>query len=251
MAGRSLRDRIYTRPVARSMTSPAAILATGGGLAAGITLGLALPAIVALGVGGWSIPVALAVQRTGRRPGQRAERIDPFALAEPWRLHVVAALKSQVSAHELVKGTSPGPLRDSLQEIAGRVDLAVDESWQIAKRGDLLAGKRNAVDRRAIDRDIRDLEQRLEAEPDERRLVEALEAQQAQRAAAERMDDVIRDTDTQLTVMDAKIGEIVVRATELSAHSGGAPLGGLSGDVDSLVGEMEALRLALEEAHGL
>lgn len=233
------------------MTSPAAILASGGGLAAGIALGLGLPAIAGLGVAGWGVPVGLAIHRAGRRPQQRSERVDPFELAEPWRLHVVAALKSQVSAHELVKGTSPGPLRDSLQEIASRVDMAVQESWEIAKRGDLLAKKRKAVDHQSIDRDMRDLVQRLEGEPDEPRLLEALEAQRAQRAAAERMDDVIRDTDTQLRLLDARIGEIVVRATELSTHSRGAPLGRLSGDVDSLVGEMEALRLALEETHGL
>jgi hypothetical protein len=65
------------------------------------------------------------------------------------------------------------------------------------------------------------------------------------------MDEVIDDTDTQLRWLDAQIGEVVVRAVELSTHTGDVSLGDLSSDVDSLVGEMEALRLALDETRGM
>ena len=49
--------------------------------------------------------------------------------------------------------------------------------------------------------------------------------------------------------LDARLDEAVARAVELSLGAGdAAAAGGLEGDVDRLVEEMEALRLALDDA---
>lgn len=230
--------------------SPSAFLAAGGGVAAGLIFGLPVPAIVVLGALGWSARVAPAVLRTGQR--RRSERIDPFGLQEPWRLHIQAALANRAKVRERADSTPSGPLRDRLHEIAERVDLAVDEAWQIAKRGQTLSRARRAIETEPIDQQMRSLEKSLAETPDEPRLAEALEARRAQRAAADRMDEIIDDTDTQLRLLDARMGEVVVRAAELSAHIGGAAvIATLSSDVDGLLTEMEALRRALDETHGI
>jgi len=49
-----------------------------------------------------------------------------------------------------------------------------------------------------------------------------------------------------LRLLDARLDEAVARAVELSLGTGDARA--LQGDVDQLVEEMEALRLALEDA---
>ena len=73
-------------------------------------------------------------------------------------------------------------------------------------------------------------------------------ALRAQLASAERMDQTIAETRDSLRLLDARLGEAVARAVELSVEAGDiAELSGLGDDVDNLVGEMEALRQGLEE----
>ena len=57
-----------------------------------------------------------------------------------------------------------------------------------------------------------------------------------------------RDAGTRLRVLNAQMDEAVARAVELSVTAAdGSDLSPLSADVESLVGELESLRLALEE----
>jgi hypothetical protein len=52
-----------------------------------------------------------------------------------------------------------------------------------------------------------------------------------------------------LRLLDARLDEAVARAVELSLGAGDvSAAGGLQGDVDQLVEEMEALRVALDDA---
>jgi hypothetical protein len=62
---------------------------------------------------------------------------------------------------------------------------------------------------------------------------------------------VVEDARSQLRLLDARMGEAVVRALELSAQASvDASVSSLSTDVDGMVTDMEALRQALEETHG-
>ena len=129
MAGTSLRDRFFTRQVARAITSPLGILLGGAVAAATIVAGVPLAAALPLGVAAWAGKVALSI------PRDRRERIDPFTLQEPWRRYVQEALQARNRIDEAVGRTRPGPLRDHLAEIAARMHTGVDECWLIAKRG--------------------------------------------------------------------------------------------------------------------
>ena len=76
MAGTSLRDRFFTRQVARAITSPVGILLGGGVAAATIVAGVPLLAALPLGLAAWAGKVVLSIPR-GRRGegGQRAFRL--------------------------------------------------------------------------------------------------------------------------------------------------------------------------------
>jgi ABC-type phosphate transport system auxiliary subunit len=66
------------------------------------------------------------------------------------------------------------------------------------------------------------------------------------------MDEVIDDTLSQLRLLDARLGEAVVRMLELSAQAEVAlAVPQLSSEVDDLVTDLEALRQAVEETHAV
>ncbi len=251
MAGTSLRDRFFTRQVARAITSPVGILLGGGVAAATIVAGVPLLAALPLGVAVWAGKVALAIPR-----GRRDERIDPFALKEPWRRYVQEALQARNRFDEAVGRTRPGPLRDHLVDIAERMHTGVEECWLIAKRGQALVDARRGIDLADVDRQLAEVtdaqgdgsDATTPPDPSLARVVQSLEAQ---RATAVRLDRVIGQAHGELRMLDARLDEAVARTLELSAHAAAdATVEGLGTDVDALVSEMESLRQALEETSG-
>ncbi|HKA84335.1 MAG TPA: hypothetical protein VKD21_10760 [Acidimicrobiales bacterium] len=255
MAGTSLRDRFFTRQVARAITSPFGILLGGAVAAATIVAGVPLAAALPLGVAAWAGKVALSI------PRDRRERIDPFTLQEPWRRYVQEALQARNRIDEAVGRTRPGPLRDHLAEIAARMHTGVEECWLIAKRGQTLVEARRGIDVADVDRQLAEIADAPGAgaqaagtgpdaasAPDDPALAKVAESLEAQRATAERLDRVIGQAHSELRMLDARLDEAVARTLELSAHAAAdASVEGLGTDVDALVTEMEALRQALEE----
>lgn len=258
-----LRDRFFTAPVARAILSPLGILAAGAGTTVGILANLPVAAAVALGVAAWGGRVAMAVPRASGRP-----RIDPFTLNDPWRRFVQKALQARARFDEAVGNARSGPLRDRLGEIGERVDAAVRECWQIANRGQELADARRQIDAGDAEGKLAELEavtgtadpgaRANPASPAAASPAAASAAAEstaaallAQLATASRLDVTISETRARLQLLDARLNEAAARSIELSVRAGGlAALAGLGADVDSLVGDMEALRQGLEEVGG-
>jgi hypothetical protein len=241
----SFRDRFFSPKVARAVTSPSAIVATGAAAAVGV---LAFgPFGVLAGLLGYAARVAIAIPRGGR-----SERIDPFGVKEPWRKFVSDAVQTRRRFDEAIRGMAKGPLRDRLVEIGGRLDTAVEEVWHIAKRGQIIADARRRLN---PDQTRWEMSQVVPPggwiEPGST-AEQTMKSLRAQLETAERMDSVIAATVDRLRLLDARLDETVTRAVELSVDSpSSADVGGVSGlgaDVDGLVTEMEALRQALDEA---
>jgi hypothetical protein len=247
MAGLSLRDRFFTPPVARAITSPLGILALGAGASIGILLGGGLAGAVVLGLVGWGGRVAAAIPRA---PADA--RIDPFTLADPWRRYVTDALQARTRFAEAVGSAREGPMRDRLVEIQSRVDTGVEEVWRIARRGHDLVDARRRVDPEAIRRDIAATEAHAEQPwATDSTTQRTLESLRAQLGTVERLERVIGDADSQLRLLNARLDEAAARTIELSVQAHDVTeLGGLGDDVDQMVDEMEALRLAIEETGG-
>lgn len=244
MARLRLRDRFFTPPVARAITSPSGILLAGAGAAVGIVAGLPVAAAAALGAAAWAARVAFAVPRN---PSER--HIDPFTLQDPWRRFVSDALSCRRQFDDAVRQAEPGPLRDRLAEIADRVATGVNESWRIAVAGQAMADARARIDVAGIQRELAELGiPPGTTPPPGSTLAGTYDALRAQLETAQRMDAVIVDTRDRLRLLDARLDEAVTRAIELSVRAQRAEdLGSLSQDVDALVGEMESLRQALDE----
>ena len=243
----SLRDRFFTPPVARALTSPSGILALGAGAGVGILTGGGPIAAVVGALLFYGVRIGLAI------PGRATEeRIDPFTLGEPWRHYVQDALQAQRRFDDAVHRARRGPLHERLQQIQERVDTGVREVWRIARRGHDLVDARKRVDPDSIRREIAATQANADQPwADRAALDRTMEALQAQLATVERLERVIADADSRLRLLNARLDEAAARTIELSVRAHHADeLGGLGRDVDDMVDEMEALRQAIEETGG-
>jgi hypothetical protein len=239
------RDRLLTPAGARAVTSPGAILAAGLVAAGGIAAGIALPVAGVLGVAAY---VGAAIAQLPKGP-QRPE-IRPQTLRQPWRGFVEEALDARNRFDRAVASARPGPLRSRLGEIADRVAQGIDESWRIAQHGQALEDALKQLEPLSeVEKRLQTVEAELAGErPADDRLRRTADALQSQMASTRRIAEVARETRDRLRLLDARLDESVARAVELSLRAGDvAEIGGLDDDVESIVTEMETLRVALEE----
>lgn len=244
----SFRDRFFTPPVARAMMSPSGILLAGAGASVAVLAGLGPIGAVALGAVAWAGRVGYSVPR---KAGD--DRIDPFTLNEPWRRFVQSSVQAQTRFDQAVHNAERGPLRDRLGEIAGRVDDAVRESWRIARQGQVLADAGSQIDMAGVQRQLAEVQGNAGASwaagSSLERTAAALEAQLA---SGTRLATVTAEAQDRLRLLNARLDEMVARAIELSVDANKVDdLGGLGSDVDTLVDELEALRLAMDETDSL
>jgi uncharacterized coiled-coil protein SlyX len=241
MARPSFRDRFFTPRVAEAIMSPLGILLAGVGAAAGILVGLPVVAAAGIGVAAWGGRVIAAVPRQAP-----SARVAPSSLSEPWRSYGVQAEEAKRRFDNVVDSVAPGPLRERLELLSGRLDQGVDESWRIARRGHQIGAAIDKIDTVSAQAELADLRYRLgEAAPSpaQEQTIEALEAQLA---SAQRLTALAERSRDRLRLLDARFDELLARTVEVSVSGGDADV--LGEDVDGLVRELETLRIAMEEA---
>jgi hypothetical protein len=241
----SLRDRFLTPKVARAITSPSAIIATGGGAALAILVGLGPIGAVLAGAAFFAGRVALAIPRAKAGPAT----VDPFTVGEPWRRLVQDALSAERQFDEAARRTQAGPLQDRLDTIGQRVDAAVMECWEVAKAGHSVSQARKRIDVVTAQRELDEVKDRGYLSDTISGTVDALEAQLA---TAQRMDAAITESHDRLRLLNARLDEAVTRSIELSTSSttGDPQLAEVGDDLTAIVDEMEAYRQALDAVSG-
>ena len=245
-------DRNRPRAMADAITSPSAVLLAGVGASAAILAGVPVLAAAAVGAAAWAARVAIALPRK-----KREEPIDPRGLRDPWRGLVRSAQGAHDRFERAVRTTQPGPVRDRLADVAGRVAVGVRECWGIAKRGNALDEALAELDLAAIQAELDGVRAELKSgalgrgaeRPD---LQETAAALQAQLDSGTRLRSVAQGALDRLRRLDAQLDEAVARAIELSLNaSDSCAVRPLGNDVDTVVGELESLRLGLEESSQL
>jgi DNA-binding FrmR family transcriptional regulator len=181
--------------------------------------------------------------------GPKRERIDAFRVGEPWRQLVQDAQRAQANFDGTVRGTRPGPLRESLALVGERLAEGVRECWRIAQQGDSLVDALNRLNVPNIEREL----QQVQAEKADRGGSPSLDATEqavrSQLASAERLSRVANDARDRLRLLNAQLDEAVAQATEVSVKPT-ADVSPLTDQVEGIVGQLEALRQGLEEAGG-
>jgi hypothetical protein len=241
MARPSFRDRFFTPRVAEAIMSPLGILLAGVGAAAGILVGLPVVAAAGIGVAAWGGRVIAAVPRAAP-----SARVAPSSLSEPWRSYGVQAVEAKKRFDNVVDSVAPGPLRERLELLSGRLDQGVDESWRIARRGHQIGAAIAKIDTVSAQAELADLRYRLgEAAPSPAQ-AQTIEALEAQLASADRLTALAERARDRLRLLDARFDELLARTVEVSVSGGDTDM--LGEDVDGLVRELETLRMAMEEA---
>ena len=234
----NLRDRFFTPRTAKAILSWRILLGLGVAVALAFTP-VGVPAAIGIGVLVYVGAVATAMPR-----GSRSPQIDPFTLSEPWRQMVQGAQRAGRRLHETVRGTPAGPLRERLDGIVGKLDLALAESWEIARRGDEIDNAVGRLDPTALRSKLATLRAKTEAGSSDD-LTAAIASVESQLGSADRLKELSAQTAGRLRLTQTRLDELVARAAEVSIGAGDTDA--YANDVDDLVIEIEAMRLAVED----
>ena len=130
--------------------------------------------------------------------------------------------------------------------MGARLGDGIDESWKIAKHGHDISQALRVLGTTDAERELAEVRSRLSSTdvPTEAE-TSLLEALQSQVDAANRLRATEQSAHDRLRVLDARFDELVARAIEVSIGAGDTEL--LGNDVDGLVTELEALRMAIDE----
>ena len=232
------RDRFFTAKTARAILSWR-ILA---GIASTVVLGvLGVNLVVALlaGVAVYTGLVLLGMPRQRTRPP-----LDPFTVGEPWRQFVHATQRSGTRLRETIGGVGAGPLHDKLATIGEKLDQALADTWEIARRGDEIDDTIRRLDPPALRSRLDTMRSRNAGEP-AGELEAAITSLEGQLATAERLRQLSERAQGRLRLTQVRVDELVARASEIAVGAGDTDE--YAHDVDDLLVELESLRLAVEE----
>ena len=240
LAGVPLPVPVSPATVARTSASPVALGVGGAGALIALLVGSGLGGVVLTAVLAWLVATGVVLAMRRSRPP--SARIDPFAISEPWRHFVKESLTARNRFDEARRTTRPGPLRDRLDALRRPIDSGVEECWRVAQQAQVVSDARKRLDAPALRRRLATLET-AGNEP-------AAASVRAQLGSAARLDGVIADTTQRLEVLEARLTEAVARSIEVAALAGrDDELAGVGSDVEQVVDELEALRLALAETN--
>jgi hypothetical protein len=150
-----------------------------------------------------------------RRRRKKRERIDPFTLTDPWRSFVQDAQQAENRFARIVETVAEGPLRERLGDISQRVHEGLLACWRIAQSGHHL-----------------------------HKMV--LQVADTDSESVTRMRTRERETRDKLAALTHNLDEAVARAAELATGQY-AGIDAIADDVETVVGDLEALRQALAE----
>jgi hypothetical protein len=203
------------------------------------------PPPVAFRADGWSATHSMSRRRRSSAP--RRSRIDPFTLTEPWRRLVQDSLAAEIQFHAAVRRARSGPLRDRLADLGDRLGDGVVECWQVGQAGHALSRARSGIDLLTLRRELAELGGTAD-------IVSATAVSiQARIEAAERIDATIAQTRAHLRLLNARLGEAVIRAVEVSVSTTTATdeLSSIGADLAAVTQQVEALRAGLESVDRL
>lgn len=237
------RDRFFTPRTAKAILSWRLLLgaAVGAGLGLLIGGGAGIVAAVIAGLAVYGGAVLVAMPRPAALP-----RIDPFTLGEPWRQFVQQGQRAGRKLRDAVGSASDGPLKQRLQAIATDLERGLGEAYKVAQRGDQIDAAVTRLDPVALTSRLTTLDKQAGPAPTPDQQA-AIDSVRKQLESSDRLRAQSRQTADQLRLATTRLDELVARASEVAV--GTAEPDTYARDVDSLVEQLEALHLAVEETN--
>lgn len=237
----SFRDRFFTKQTAGVLVSWRLVALVLVVALLHFGFGIAWVLAITVGVSIYVLSALVGMPRSDARP-----KIDAFAVGEPWRQFVKGAQRSASRLSETVAATREGPLRDRMDAVATKLDHGLDETFRIAQRGDEIDAAVQRLDPTALRSKLATLEIQRSTSPSQQ-IDAAVTSVEAQLESTARLKEQSTKTANTLRLTQTRLDELVARAAEVSVGSGDTDA--YEHDVDDLVVELEALRLAVEETN--
>lgn len=233
---------LFTPATAKAIMAPWRIgLAVVAGVAAAV-LGAPWWLAIITAASFFLITMPLSIPRAERVP-----RIDAFALSEPWRRYVSSAQKAQTRYLQTVRSAPEGPLRTRLEEIGRKLDDGLQECWTIARDGDRIDATLTRLRPTELRANLERLRTQQTTAPSDATAATIASLEQ-QLATAERLRARSTEASDRLRLAQTQLDQLVASAAEVAAGIGDGDL--LESGIESVVTELEALRLAVEETNG-
>lgn len=237
----SFRDRVFTKQTAHVLLSWRLIALALSAALLRFGFGASWVLAILISVAMYLLSVLIGMPRPADRP-----KIDAFAVGEPWRQFVKGAQRSASRLNDTIAATREGPLRDRMDAVATKLDHGLDETFRIAQRGDEIDAAVQRLDPTALRSKLATLEQQRSTSPGDQ-IDAAVASVEAQLGTTNRLKDQSTKTANTLRLAQTRLDELAARAAEVSVGSGDTDA--YEHDVDDLVVELEALRLAVEETN--
>jgi hypothetical protein len=174
-----------------------------------------------------------------KAPGDPLAHVDPAAAPRRFAGAVADAVASRRRFRELVDGLRPGPVRDRLEAASAQVDAGVQAVWDTVQR----AGELERILATLDPERVTDQYKRAKRSPD--LAPDVLAAHEARFGSVQRLLNALDDTESQLALLDVRLGGAVARAAEV-ALAAGAGADELDADLAGLVDDLGALRAGLD-----
>jgi hypothetical protein len=178
----------------------------------------------------------------GRKRSREAQDpladVDPGAAPRRFAGAVADAVEARRRFRELVDGLRPGPVRDRLTDAGTQVDAGVLALWDTVQRAGELERILATLDPERVTDEYKRAK-RSGADP------EALAAHEARFASVQRLLNALDDTESQLALLDVRLGGAVAQAAEV-ALAAGTGADELDGELTRLVDDLAALRAGLD-----
>jgi hypothetical protein len=182
----------------------------------------------------------MVFRRRKATPPDPFDALDVSTLPGRYRTPVADALQSRVEFRRMVDSLSAGPAQDRLLELSLRVDEGTRAVWDTACRAAEMERVVATLDPERVTAELKQA-RRSGADP------QVVDALSTRFASVQRLLDALDRLREQLPVLEARLGAAVARAAELSLISSGGAGGAVNAidaELQSLVIDLEALRLA-------
>ena len=185
--------------------------------------------------------MSASMLRRRNQPRDPLDAVDPAAVSPRFAASVAGALAARRRYAEVLAGVRAGPVRERLVASGARLDAGVAAVWEVAQRATQVERTLAALDPERVTDEYK-AARRSESDPQ-------LEAALAQRfASVQRLLNTLDDTGDRLRLLDARLGAAVAGAAEVALGVAGDTGGDARGaELDGAVGELAALRTALDE----
>ena len=185
------------------------------------------------------------------RPQDPLAQLDLTALEPRWRAAVEEALASRVRFRSLVEQSPGGPLRDRLEELAGRVDVGVHAAVDTAFRAQTAAQTLRGMDLEHVTSQLKDARRRLVRATEAGAGTAAVQAEVdlllEQHSALNDLANGVDEAGERLRMLDLRLDASVARAAQMVLRPDALQqLGLVDQELRALVEELGALQSGLD-----